>query len=114
MPVINKSYTLPAGHTLTVSVVDGSAHVQQIESASIAALVTNAASAVFGPYLLPRNFRVQDGGNVTVVIAEADVAARIPSADQKALLDNIPTADAQDSVTVWNDEGALKVSTAPE
>jgi hypothetical protein len=111
--VTNSHYALAAGHTLTVTVIDGTAHVQQIESASIAALVTNAAPQVFGPYALSRTFRVQERPGVTVAIAESDLTANIPSTAQAAMLDAIPTADQDDSATVWNDAGALKVSTAP-
>jgi hypothetical protein len=111
--VTNTNYPVPAGHTIAVSVVDGSAHVEQVENSSISARVTNSAPASFGPYLLPRTFRVQAGLNATVTIAEADIAANIPSTAQAAMLDAIPTADQEDSSTVWNDEGVLKVSTAP-
>jgi hypothetical protein len=107
--VTNNNVPLPAGHTLTVSVVDGKAHVRQLEDFSIGALVTNDAPAVFGPYGLPRNFRVQDDGNASAVVAEADT---LPSALQKAALDAIPTVDAEDGVTVWDDAGVLKVSTS--
>lgn len=113
MTVQSDQHQLPASHTLTVSVVDGKAYARQVEDSTISALVTNAAAVVFGPYLLDRSFIVQHQGNATAVIAEADVSANIPSADQKALLDGIPTEDAGDGVTIWNDAGVLKVSTAP-
>lgn len=103
-------HSLPAGHTLTATVVDGSGYVRQVESAAIGGIVTNSAAAVYGPYSLPRTFTVTN--NVRVVIAEADTAANIPSTAQAAMLDAIPTADVEDSATVWNDEGVLKVSTS--
>lgn len=111
--VTNTNYPLPAGHTLTVSVVDGKAHVEMVGNPSVAALVTNAGASVFGPYMVAHTFRVQQSGNATVAIAEADPTANIPSSAQAAILDAIPTADAEDGVTVWNDEGVLKVSSAP-
>lgn len=59
-----KIHKLSAGHTLTVSVSDGSAHVKQIEDASIGAVVTSSKS--FGPYLVERNFTVSDNATVTI------------------------------------------------
>jgi hypothetical protein len=103
-------HTLPAGHTLTATVVDGSGYVRQVEDPSIGGRVTNAAAAVYGPYVIPKTFEAQ---NVAVAIAEADFAANVPSAGQKAMLDAIPTTDpADDGVTIWNDEGVLKTSGA--
>jgi|TARA_A100001391_G_scaffold190679_1_gene163515 hypothetical protein len=110
--ITNMNHHVPAGHTITVSVVDGSAHVEQVESPAVAALVTNAAAQTFGPYMLDRTFRVQERAGVTVTVSEADIAANIPSADQAATLDAIPTTDQEDSATVWSDEGVLKVSGA--
>lgn len=104
-------HILPAGHTLTVSIFDGTGSIRQVEDPTIGQIVTNAASVVYGPYMLQRSFETQ--GAVTVVIAEADIAANIPSAAQAAMLDAIPTTDQDDSATVWNDGGVLKVSTAP-
>lgn len=110
--VLDKLYPLAAGHTLTVTVLGGVAHVQQLENASIAASVTTTQT--FGPYALDRTFRVQEGGNaVSVEIAESDLIANIPSTAQAAMLDAIPAADQDDSSTIWNDGGVLKVSTAP-
>lgn len=102
-------YPLPAGHRLTVSVVDGSAHVQQEQDASVAALVTNARSVSFGPYNLERAFRVQDAGNVTVAIAEV-VPDDMPVVGVVGDLVEIvgaaaPTASAQATLTV-NPAGA--------
>jgi hypothetical protein len=105
--VLDKLYPLPAGHTLTVTVGSGIAHVQQLETASVKASVST--SQVFGPYALDRTFRVQDGGNVTVAIAEADTALSTANA---ALIAAIPTATQHDSVSVYNDTGVLKVSGA--
>ena len=108
--MIENSYHLPAGYSLTVSAIDGKVFVRQVEDDTIAAAVTNAAAQVFGPYLYDRNFIVQDTGNVAgVVIA---VENTLPSVAQKALLDAIPTADQTDGVTIWNDAGVLKVSTS--
>jgi hypothetical protein len=98
---MNALHVLRAGHLLTVSVVDGSAHIRQVEDPSIAAIVTNSAARSFGPYFLDRSFVVK--GVASVVISEAD---------KSALLNNIPTTDQEDSVTVWNDGGVLKVSTS--
>jgi hypothetical protein len=108
---MNSLHVVPAGHTITASIVDGSGYIRQVENPAIGRRVTNAAAAVFGPYVVPRQFTTQ--GALSVTIAEADFAANVPTADQKALLDNIPTADQEDASSVWNDEGALKVSTAP-
>lgn len=103
-------HTLPAGHTLTATVVDGKGFVRRLDNPAIGGLLTNAAPAVYGPYLAPHAFEVQ--GAVTVTIAEASTLDNVPSAAQAAMLDAIPTADQEDSATVWNDEGVLKVSTA--
>lgn len=101
-------YVLPAGHTLTATIFDGKGYVRRLDNPAIGGIVTNAAAAVYGPYMADHNFSVQ--GDVTVVIAEANV---LPTADEKALLDNIPTEDpADDGVSIWNDSGALKVSGA--
>lgn len=105
---MNSLYTLPVGHTLTATVVDGKGYVRRQDNPAIGGIVTNAAAAVYGPYMAAHVFETQ--GDVTVVIAEADV---LPTADEKALLDNIPTEDpADDGVSVWNDGGALKVAGA--
>lgn len=48
---------------------------------------------------------VEDGGDVTFGGESA--------ADVVALIAAIPTTDQNDSVTIWNDEGVLKVSSAP-
>ena len=101
-------YTLPAGHTLTATVVDGKGYVRRQDNPAVAGIVTNAAAAVYGPYLAPHVFEVQ--GDVSVVIAESDTLDNVPSAAQAAMLDAIPTTDQEDSTTVWSDEGVLKVS----
>lgn len=103
-------YQVPVGHKITVAVVDGSAHIRQDQDSSVASLVTNANTVSFGPYFLPRSFVVQESGNATVTVAESDIVANVPSTAQKAVLDGIPVTDQQDSVSVWNDEGVLKVS----
>lgn len=108
---MNNLHVLPAGHTITATIVDGSGYIRQVENPAIGRRVTNAAAVVFGPYLLDRTFTTQ--GALTVVIAEADIAANVPTSEQKALLNNIPSTDQEDAASVWNDEGALKVSTAP-
>jgi hypothetical protein len=103
-------HSLPAGHTLTATIVDGSGYVRQVGNSSIGGRVTNAAAAVYGPYVVPKSFEAQ---NCSVVIAESDFASNVPSADQKAMLDAIPATDpADDGVTIWNDEGVLKTSGA--
>jgi len=108
---MNSLHSLPAGHSITVSVVDGSGFIRQVDDPTIGQRVTNAAAVTFGPYALDRRFTTQ--GDVSVVIAEADFASNVPSAGQKALLDAIPTTDpADDGVTVWNDGGTLKTSGA--
>lgn len=105
MPTTNL-YVLPAGHTLTATIVDGKGYVRRLDNPSIAGIVTNAAAAVYGPYMAAHNFETQ--GALTVVIAEASV---LPTAAEKALLDNIPTEDpADDGATVWNDAGVLTVA----
>lgn len=103
-------YTLPAGHILTASIFDGSGYVRRIDNPLIGGLLTNAAAAVYGPYLAAHTFEVQ--GDVTVAITEADTLDNVPSAAQAAMLDAIPATDQEDSATVWNDEGTLKVSSA--
>jgi hypothetical protein len=103
-----KLYSVPAGHTITATVVDGSGFIRQVEDQTVGQRVTNAAAAVFGPYAFDRKFTTQ--GDVSVVVAEA---AAVLSPANKSLLDNIPTVDpADDGVSVWNDEGALKTSGA--
>lgn len=109
--VLNKEYTLPVGHMLTVTVRRGSVHVVRLDDPTTAALVSS--SAVYGPYALEKTFRVQDEGNVNVAIAESDFAANTPSADEKAMLDAVPVEDQEDGSTVYADEGVLKVSSAP-
>lgn len=104
---------LKAGHTLTVTVVDATANISDPAGVIAAQRITNSAALVLGPYLIDRSFDLQHTGNATVAIAEADVAANIPSADQATMLDAIPIADQNDSETVWNDAGVLKVSSAP-
>lgn len=104
-------YTLPAWHTLTATVVDGKGSVRQANDPTVGANITNAGASVFGPYMNSRVFNATS--NVTVVIAESTALANIPSTAQAALLDAIPIVDQDDSVSVWNDAGALKVSTAP-
>lgn len=101
-------YRLKPGHTITATKVNNDGFITQVQDESVRGAVTSSLS--FGPYLLERDFIVQ--GDVSVVIAEADIAANIPSTDQAAMLDAIPAADAEDSVTVWNDAGVLKVSGA--
>lgn len=103
-------HTLPAGHTLTASIFDGAGYVRRLDNPFIGGRLTNAAPAVYGPYLAAHNFEVQ--GEVTVVIAEAATLNNVPSVAQAAMLDAIPAADQEDSETVWNDEGTLKVSSA--
>lgn len=102
-------YKVAAGHTITVAKVNNTGHVRQVQDPTIGAVVTS--SHAFGPYALSRDFIVQ--GDVSVVIAESDLTANIPSTAQAAILDAIPAVDQADSVSVWNDEGVLKVSTAP-
>lgn len=103
-------YKLKPGHTITASAArNGVGHIRQVQDETVASRITTSA-VTYGPYMLERDFIVQ--GDVAVTMAEADIAANIPSAAQAAMLDAIPAADQEDSATVWNDEGVLKVSTA--
>lgn len=87
------SHHLPANHTLTVTVVDGKVHVQQVENAAIGQTVTNSAVVVFGPYGTARNFIVQENGMVTVAIAEVDPAAlALAAAAAAAALAHVPVS----------------------
>lgn len=99
------AYHLPAAHTLAVTALVGVVITEQRQDSTVRAV----GSATFGPYLLDRDFIVH--GDATVVIAESTGAA--VSAAQKAALDGIPAEDAEDGETVWNDDGSLKVSSAP-
>lgn len=101
-------HKLKPGHTITVTKNHNVGHIRQVQDPTIGAVITG--SHAFGPYALERDFLVQ--GDATVTIAEADLTANIPSAAQAAMLDAIPAADQEDSATVWNDEGVLKVSGA--
>ncbi len=108
---MNSLYTLPIGHTLTATIVDGTGYVRRQDNPAIGGRITNAVAAVYGPYLAPHVFEVQ--GDVAVVIAEASTLDNVPSTAQAAMLDAIPETDpADDGVTVWNDEGVLKTSGA--
>lgn len=91
---MNKLHHLPAAHRLTATVVDGLAHVQQVEDASVAAMVSSAAPVTFGPYQLPRSFVVTGAATVTIAA--------------------IPTTDPEDGATIWNDSGVLKLASQPE
>ncbi len=103
---INKQYTLPVGHTLTVTVVNGYVHVQQLESAAIGQVVTNSAPVVFGPYEFVRNFVVQDNGMVTVAIAEADQSdVTLAAAAAAALLAHVPVSGTVGDVKDYVGEG---------
>src|SRR5690606_10097598 len=62
-------YTLPAGHVLTATIFDGVGYVRRTDNPQIGGRLTNAAPAVYGPYLAPHDFEVQ--GEVSVVITEA-------------------------------------------
>ena len=105
---MNSFHVLPPGHTITVSIFDGSGFIRQVEDPTIGQRVTNAAPVTFGPYAVERHFTTQ--GALAVTIAMADT---MPSVAQKEILDNIPTADPEDDgVTVWADEGVLKTSGA--
>lgn len=97
---MNTYHHVPAGHTITVTIVDGTGFARQSENPAIAGIVSNANPQTFGPYPFDRGFVVQ--GNVSVSIAESDFAE---------LIRDIPTVDpADDGVSVWNDSGVLKVS----
>lgn len=103
---MDKLHVLPAGHTITATIIDGSGFLRQVDDPSIGSRVTNSAPVTFGPYGVERRFTSQ--GQVTVAIA---VAETLPTVGQKAMLDNISTTDpADDGVTIWADEGVLKVS----
>lgn len=102
-------YPVPAGHTFSVSVLDGLAHVTQVEDPTVKARVVQGSPAAFGPYSVAKSFMVQDpNSGATVTVAEA---ANALSAAQAALVAGIPTADQEDSVSVYSDAGVLKVST---
>ena len=99
---MNQQHFLPAGHSITVSILDGAGFIRQVENPDIGQRVTNAASVSYGPYPFDRSFLTQ--GDLTVTIAEADFAK---------VIRDIPTFDpADDGVTVWNDDGTLKTSGA--
>ena len=109
--MLRSTYSLPVGHTLTATIFDGSGYVRRLDDSTVGGRLTNAASAVYGPYLAPHVFEVQ--GDVNVAIAEVDILGNVPTTDQATLLDNIPETDpADDGVSVWNDSGALKTSGA--
>jgi hypothetical protein len=96
---IRTIHHLPVGNRITVSVEDGDAHVQQVEDASVSAFVTNTAAVSFGPYILPRSFRVIAAVEPTVSIAEV-VPAFVPVSGTIGDLVEIigtgaPTASAQ-------------------
>lgn len=104
-------FPLPACHTITVSVPGGKVSVRQVEDGSIGAIASFGADVSFGPYLLDRSFDVF--GVASVTIAESDPMAKIPTAAEKAILAGIPTVDpADDGVSIWSDNGVLKVSGA--
>jgi len=102
-------YNLKPGHVLTVTSGGGTVHVKQVQSDTVGGFVTTTLA--FGPYALERDFTVW--GNASVAVTESDLVANIPSTAQAAMLDAIPAADQDDSSTIWNDAGVLKVSTAP-
>lgn len=102
-------YKLKPGHVLTVTNAGGTVHVKQVQDATVGGFVTT--STAFGPYALERDFNIW--GDHTAAITESDLTANIPSVAQAAMLDAIPAADQDDSATIWNDAGVLKVSTAP-
>jgi hypothetical protein len=106
---IGTNFKVKPGYTITVVKGQQTGHIRQVQSEAIGAVITGTHS--FGPYALERDFIVQ--GDATVTIAESDLTANIPSTAQAAFLDAIPSADADDSATIWNDAGVLKVSTAP-
>jgi hypothetical protein len=99
-------FTLPASHTLTVTPVHGAIRVVRMDG-GLAANITVAT--VYGPYAVAREFEVV--GQCTGVIAESDGLTAINAAVD--IIEAIPATDQDDSATVWNDAGVLKVSTAP-
>lgn len=54
-------------------------------------------------------FVVKSGGKLTV---ESGGELEVSGTDWAAILAAIPTSDQEDSSTIWNDGGVLKVSTA--
>jgi len=101
-------FHLPAAHTLTVTPVHGAVTVRRLDGGIASANITSAT--VYGPYMIDRDFSVT-GGPCTGVIAESDGLAAINAAVD--IVEAIPATDQDDSATVWNDSGVLKVSTAP-
>lgn len=99
-------YTLPPASTLTITPTHGAVFVISA-SAGVGASISSATT--YGPYLVEHEFEVRRRN--TGVIATSDPLAALQSATD--IVEAIPATDQTDSVTVWNDEGVLKVSTAP-
>jgi hypothetical protein len=100
-------HSLPSGHTLTVTPTHGGVTVRRTDGA-VSQNITVATA--FGPYMVDREFLVS-GGRASIVVAASDNLAAINAA--VAVVTGIPTADQDDSSTIFNDAGVLKVSTAP-
>lgn len=96
-------FKLPAAHTLTVTPLHGAVVVRRLDGGLAAASVSSAT--VYGPYMIEREFEVI--GRASGVIAEDDRSSVID------VVEVIPTTDQNDSSTIFNDGGVLKVSTAP-
>jgi hypothetical protein len=58
-------YKLPAGHTITATVIDETGTIKQVQDGTIGAIFTTSQS--YGAYLVDRDFIVSD--NATVMIA---------------------------------------------
>lgn len=57
-------YRVPAGHTITATVTDGTGSIKQVEDGTIGAIFTSSVS--YGPYYVERSFVVSDNAAVTV------------------------------------------------
>jgi hypothetical protein len=99
-------FTLPPGKTLTITPSHGPVYVLA-PSVSIGASVSSVTT--YGPYFNEALFEVR--GRATGTFANVEPLADIQAAAD--IVDAVPAEDQSDSVTVWNDEGVLKVSTAP-
>ena len=107
--MIKTIHELPAAYVMTVSVTGGTAHARRADDATVGGIASVGSNVTFGPYQIDRKVVVTGVANVAV--AASDTAAATASA--VAIIAAIPATDQEDSATVWNDVGVLKVSTAP-
>jgi hypothetical protein len=99
-------FTLPPGKTLTLTPIHGPVYVLAA-SAGVGASISS--STTYGPFLNEHTFEAR--GRATGVVSASEPLAGIQSAAD--IVEAIPVEDQDDSSTVWNDEGVLKVSSAP-